>query len=90
MSQARTKKVAFVVQKNLGLVHQAPKRRAMHNAVPVALVLAATGRWRLYKAAATRRDRITGVGSKHQLLREPVPQVRPARRPGQLRQSGRT
>jgi hypothetical protein len=54
MSQTRAKKVTFVVQENLGLVHQAPKRRAMHNAVPVALVLTATGRWRLRKAAAAR------------------------------------
>ena len=51
MRQPGAKQVAFVVQEHLRLVDQAPKRRAVHDAVAVALVVGARGRRRLRRSA---------------------------------------
>jgi Holliday junction resolvasome RuvABC endonuclease subunit len=37
--ESRAKQVAFMIQKHLGFVHQSSKRRTVHDAVTVALVL---------------------------------------------------
>ena len=41
MRQARAEQIALVVDENLRLVNQAPKRRRMHDSVPVTLKLIA-------------------------------------------------
>ena len=42
--QAGSKEIAFVIDEDLGLVDQAPERGAVHDAIAVALVLAARRR----------------------------------------------
>jgi hypothetical protein len=62
--ESRAKQVAFVVQKNLRFVNQPPKRRAVHDAVAVALKLAARGCRRLQVATPTGLGGVTGKNSK--------------------------
>ncbi|OIQ66734.1 hypothetical protein GALL_516950 [mine drainage metagenome] len=61
MRQTGTKQVTFMVQKHLGFVHQAPKSRAVHNAVAVALVFGACQSRFLRKAPAPCSGWVTGV-----------------------------
>ena len=55
MCEARAKHVAFVINEDLCLVFQAPKRGTVNDAVAIALKLAAPARRRLLKQAATGR-----------------------------------
>ena len=64
MRQPGAKQITFVVQENLGFVDQAPKCRAVYDAVAVACKLCAGRRGRLGKAPATRLRGITGVRHK--------------------------
>jgi hypothetical protein len=64
MREAGAEQVAFVVQKNLRFVNQPPKRRAVHDAVTVALKLAARWRRRLQIATSAGLGGVTGVKSK--------------------------
>ena len=54
MGEPGAKQVALVVQKDLGLIDQTPESRAVHNAIAVALVIGAGGRWRLGVAPPAR------------------------------------
>jgi hypothetical protein len=51
MRQPRAKQIAFVVQKNLGFVDQAPEGCAVDDAVTIASEFRAGGCGRLWKAA---------------------------------------
>ena len=67
--QPGAEQVALVVEKNLRFIHQPAKRRAVHDAVAVALKLGARGRWRLGKAPATRKVGVAGVGGQGHIRR---------------------
>jgi len=69
MRHARAKQVAFVVQKNLGFINQAPKCGGVNDAVAVALVRVAHaggvgGQGGFSVATAKGLIRVTGVGRK--------------------------
>ena len=64
--EAGAEQVTFVVQEHLGLVDQPPKRRAVHDAVAVALEIIARGGRRLGKPATPRAGGFTGQsGQRH-------------------------
>src|SRR5690606_1367590 len=62
--QTGAKEVAFMVQKDLGFVHQPSERRGMNDAVPVTLKRRSCGsRWFFDPSAAAAR-RVTRVARK--------------------------
>ena len=65
MGQPGAKQVALVVQEDLGLVDQAPERRAVDDAVAVALELIARGGRGLGVTPAARLLRVAGVRLEH-------------------------
>ena len=62
MRQACAKQITFVIQKNLCFVNQAPKRRGMHNPIPIPLVIGSRRGDRLWQSAPARLRRVTRVG----------------------------
>jgi hypothetical protein len=64
VGQASAKKIAFVVEKDLGLVFEAAKGAAMNDAVAIPLVFRAVSRRRLGLAPPARRAGAAGVGSQ--------------------------
>ncbi len=60
--QPRAVQVALVVDEDLGLVHEAPERGGVHDAVAVSLVLGAVARRRLRKAPAARGTLVLCIG----------------------------
>ena len=72
MGQTGPKQVTLVVQKNLGLVDQAPKRRAVDDPVPIALEVGARRCNRLGVPAPTRKRRITGINGQSHEVRRPA------------------
>ena len=76
MCQAGAVQVALVIDEDLRLVHQAPERSRVDNAVAIALILAAI-RWRRFgvaSAAASRfLCRIFGETFAHFSPRQPGP-----------------
>ena len=56
MSDARAIQIAFVIDEDLRLVDQPAEGGGMHDAIAVALELAAKPRWCLGMAAAARRE----------------------------------
>ena len=61
MSQPRAIEVAFVIDEDLGLVHESTKRGAMNDSIAVALKLATIGGRRFRVAAAFGVGRADGI-----------------------------
>ena len=64
MCQSRAIQVALVIDEHLRLVHEPPERGRVNDAIAIALVLAAVGRWRLFYSAAATARLVCGEGSK--------------------------
>ena len=64
MGEPSAKQIAFMVQKNLGLVHQSAKRRGVHDAITITLELAARRRGILRVNAAFALVRQAGIRRK--------------------------
>ncbi len=61
MSQTRAIEVAFVIDEDLGLIHEATKRGGMNDSIAVALKLATIGGRRLGMTAASGVGRADGI-----------------------------
>ena len=60
VGEAGAKKIAFMVQKNLGFINQSPKRSGVHDAIAVPLKGVARGRIRFQVAPSARMSGVTG------------------------------
>ncbi len=72
MGQARAEQVAFVVQKHLRLVDQAPECRGMDHPVPVALKSGPRWRLGLWKTPSAAGTRVAGKTGERGLVRHGV------------------
>jgi len=61
VGQSRTEQVALVVEKNLRLVDQPPKRRGVHDPVPITLVFGSRWCRCFWVAPPLGRGRVAGV-----------------------------
>jgi hypothetical protein len=62
MGETGAVEIAFVVDEDLGLVHEPPEGGGMDDPVPVPVVLVAIGRRGLGETAAVGLVRVDGVG----------------------------